>query len=72
MFLSSTLNTLIPHGSVASSRIILNLELINSLLVKASSKSIAPITFLSVVAVKFASAWIGFSTPYEYNFASVI
>ena len=63
MFLSSTLFTLIPQGSVASSRVITILEFIVSLEVSVSSSSISPIIFLNVVDVRFSIAIIGFSTP---------
>ena len=63
MFLTSTRFILIPQGSVASSRTILILVLICSLLVSDSSSSNSPIIFLKVVAVRFSMASIGLSTP---------
>ena len=63
MFLTSTLVTLIPHGSVASSRIDLILELMISLDVKVSSNSSSPMIFLNVVAVNVSIALIGLTTP---------
>ena len=64
MFLSSTLLTLIPHGSVASSRITLILALIVSREVRVESSSSSPMMLRSVVAVRFSIAEIGLSTPY--------
>ena len=63
MFLTSTLVTLIPQGSVASSRIDLILELIISLDVNVSSNSSSPMIFLNVVAVNVSIALIGLTTP---------
>ena len=63
MFLSSTLLTLIPHGSVASSSIERILVLMISRLVRVSSKSSSPMILRKVVAVKFSIALTGFSTP---------
>ena len=63
MFLSSTLLTLIPHGSVASSRITLIFALIVSRDVSVESSSSSPIMLRSVVAVRFSIAEIGLSTP---------
>ncbi len=63
MFLTSTLTTLIPQGSVALSKTPLILELIVSLEVKVSSKSSSPIIFLKVVAVNDSIPLIGSSTP---------
>jgi len=63
MFLSSTLLTLIPQGSVATSNSVRILALIVSLEVRVSSSSRSPTIFLSVVAVKDLIATIGFSTP---------
>ena len=63
MFFSSTRLTLIPHGSVASSREALILVLIVSRDVSVSSSSMSPIIFLKVVADRFSIAMIGFSTP---------
>ena len=56
MFLSSTRFTLIPHASVASSRIILILSLIVSREVSVLSSSSSPIMLRSVVAVRFSIA----------------
>ena len=72
MFFSSTRLTLIPHGSVAISREDLIFVLMVSLDVSVSSSSRSPMIFLSVVAVRFSIAIIGFSTPYEKSFGSVI
>ena len=72
MFFTSTLFTFIPHGSVASSNIALILELIISLEVNVWSNSRSPIKLRNVVAVRFSIACIGRSTPYVYNFGSVI
>ena len=63
MFFTSTRLTLMPHGSVASSRIALILVLITSLDVKVSSKSNSPMMLRKVVEDKFSIALIGFSTP---------
>ena len=64
MFLSSTLFTLMPHGSVAISRMDLILVLIRSLEVSVESSSRSPIILRRVVAVRFSIADIGLSTPY--------
>ena len=72
IFLSSTRFTLIPHGSVATSREARILVLITSREVKVSSSSISPIMLRNVVAERFSIAMIGFSTPYAYSFGSVI
>ena len=64
IFLSSTLVTLMPHGSVAISRDSCIFALIVSLEVSVSSNSSSPIIFLRVVAVRFSIARIGRSTPY--------
>ena len=63
MFLSSTLVTRIPQGSVATSREARILVLMVSLDVSVWSSSRSPMMFLSVVAVRFSMAMIGFSTP---------
>ena len=63
IFFSSTRLTLMPHGSVASSKIRRILELITSLEVSVLSNSRSPIIFRSVVAVRFSIACIGRSTP---------
>ena len=52
IFLTSTRLTLIPQGSVASSRIFLIFSLMISLEVKHSSRASSPIMFLNVVALK--------------------
>ena len=57
---------------MASSRIALILLLIVSLDVRVWSNSRSPIIFLRVVAVRFSIAATGLSTPYVYNFGSVI
>ena len=72
MFFNSTRLTLIPHGSVATSRDTLIFVLIISLDVRVSSNSKSPMIFLNVVAVRFSIAMIGFSTPYANNLGSVI
>ena len=72
MFLTSTLFTLIPQGSVATSRDTLILELITSRDVSVWSNASSPMIFLSVVAVRFSIAIIGFSTPYAKSLGSVI
>ena len=59
IFLSSTRLILIPHLSVASSNMDLNLLLTISLDVKVSSSSRSPTIFLKVVAVKFSIAMMG-------------
>ena len=56
--------TLIPHGSVATSREARILVLIVSRDVSVSSSSMSPMIFRSVVAERFSIAMIGFSTPY--------
>jgi len=63
MFLSSTRFTLIPQGSVATSRAARILVLMVSLEVRVWSNSRSPMMFLSVVAVRFSMAMMGFSTP---------
>ena len=63
MFLTSTRLTLIPHASVASSRMMRILELIKSLEVSVSSKSRSPMMLRNVVAEMFSMAFIGFSVP---------
>ena len=72
MFCNSTRVILIPHGSVATSRIDCSFELIVSRDVNVSSSSKSPIKFLSVVAVKCSIAASGFSTPYVNSFGLVI
>ena len=63
MFLSSTRFTLIPQGSVATSRAARIFVLMVSLEVRVWSNSRSPMMFLSVVAVRFSMAMMGFSTP---------
>ena len=63
MFLSSTRVTLIPQGSVATSREDRILVLMISREVRVSSSSMSPMMFLRVVAVRFSMAMMGFSTP---------
>ena len=63
MFLSSTRLTLMPQGSVASSRIERILALMTSRLVSDWSSSISPMMLRRVVAVRFSMAFIGCSTP---------
>ena len=72
MFLSSTRVTLIPQGSVATSSEERIFALMISRDVRVSSRSSSPMIFLSVVAVRFSIAMIGFSTPYVKSLASVI
>ena len=59
MFLSSTRLTLMPHGSVASSKDARILALIVSLDVRVWSSSNSPMMFRSVVAVRFSIAISG-------------
>ena len=63
MFLSSTRFTLIPQGSVASSRIERIFVLMVSLEVRVASSSSSPMMLRSVVAVRFSMAASGASTP---------
>ena len=63
MFLSSTLLTLMPQRSVASSSIAVILLLIVSRDVSVESSSSSPMILRSVVAVRFSIAEIGRSTP---------
>ena len=63
MFFNSTRFTLIPHGSVATSRDARIFVLIVSLDVNVWSSSKSPIMLRSVVAVRFSIAIIGFATP---------
>ena len=63
MFLSSTRFTLIPHGSVATSREALIFVLIVSLDVSVWSSSRSPMILRKVVAVRFSIAMIGLATP---------
>ena len=63
MFFSSTRLTLMPHASVASSRITRIFELMMSREVSVWSSSISPMMFRSVVAERFSIAEIGRSTP---------
>ena len=63
MFLSSTLVTLMPHGSVAISSDSCILALMVSLEVSVSSSSRSPIILRRVVAVRFSMASSGRSTP---------
>ena len=72
MFFNSTRLTLIPHSSVAMSRIVRILVLMVSLDVSVSSSSRSPMMLRNVVAVRFSMAEIGLSTPYAYFFGSVI
>jgi len=60
MFLSSTRLTLMPQGSVASSRIERIRVFIMSRLVRHWSSSSAPMIFLKVVAERFSIATEGF------------
>ena len=63
MFFSSTRLTLMPQGSVASSRRERILELMMSRLVRVWSSSRSPMMFRKVVAVRFSMADMGCSTP---------
>ena len=63
MFFNSTRLTLIPQGSVATSKRERIWVLISSREVKVVSKSMEPIILRRVVAVKFSIAAMGFSTP---------
>ena len=63
MFFSSTRFTLMPQGSVASSRMDRIRELIMSRLVRDWSSSMSPMMFRRVVAVRFSMAFMGCSTP---------
>ena len=63
MFFSSTRLTLMPQGSVASSRMERILALITSRLVRDWSSSISPMMLRRVVAVRFSMALMGYSTP---------
>ena len=63
MFFNSTRFTLIPQGSVATSKRERIWVLISSREVKVVSKSMEPMMLRRVVAVKFSMAAMGFSTP---------
>ena len=63
MFFSSTRLTLMPQGSVASSRMARIRELMMSRLVRDWSSSMSPMMFRRVVAVRFSMAFMGCSTP---------
>ena len=63
MFLSSTRLTLMPQGSVASSRMERILVLMTSRLVRHWSSSRSPMMFRSVVAERFSMATRGRSMP---------
>ena len=63
MFLSSTRLTLMPHLSVAVSRVVVILVLMTSREVRVWSSSSSPMMFRRVVAVRFSIAEIGRSTP---------
>ncbi len=63
MFFSSTRLTLIPQGSVASSRRARILVLMWSRLVRVWSSSRSPMMLRRVVAVRFSMADMGFSIP---------
>ena len=70
--MSSTLCTLMPQRSVASSRILVMLVLMKSREVSVASRSISPTMLRRVVAVRFSIAEIGLSTPYVNCMALVI
>ena len=59
MFFTSTRFTLMPHLSVASSRMAVILALMTSRLVRVWSSSISPMILRSVVAVRFSMAASG-------------
>ena len=63
MFFSSTRLTLMPQGSVASSRMARIRELMMSREVRDWSSSMSPMMLRSVVAVRFSMAFMGCSTP---------
>ena len=63
MFFSSTRLTLMPQGSVASSKMARILVLITSRLVRVWSSSRSPMMLRRVVAVRVSIAIIGCSTP---------
>ena len=63
MFFSSTRLTLMPQGSVASSRMERIRELMTSREVRDWSSSMSPMMLRRVVAVKFSMAFMGCSTP---------
>ena len=63
MFFNSTRFTLIPQGSVASSKITRILVLMVSREVRVLSSYISPIILRSVVADRFSMAEMGLSTP---------
>ena len=63
MFFSSTRLTLMPQGSVASSRMERILALMVSRLVRDWSSSSSPMMLRRVVAVRFSMALMGYSTP---------
>ena len=63
MFFSSTRLTLMPQGSVASSRMVRILALMVSREVRLWSSSSSPMMLRRVVAVRFSMAFMGYSTP---------
>ena len=63
MFFSSTRLTLMPQGSVASSKMERILVLIISRDVNVASNSNSPMILRNVVAVRFSMAAMGFWTP---------
>ena len=63
MFFSSTRLTLMPQGSVTSSRMARILVLMMSREVRVSSSSKSPMILRRVVAVKVSKAAMGCSTP---------
>ena len=63
MFFTSTRLTLMPHLSVAWSRMAVIFVLMTSRLVRVWSSSISPMMLRRVVAVRFSMAAIGRSTP---------
>ena len=63
MFLTSTRLTLMPHLSVASSRMAVIFELMTSRLDRVWSSSISPMMLRRVVAHRLSSAAMGWLTP---------
>ena len=64
----STLSTLTPHGSVASSKEDCMTWLMVSLSDKISAKFLVPKTFLSVVAANSRVEWLGEKCSFLYRF----
>ena len=68
---SSTRLTRMPQRAVASSSTVRSCALIVSRLVSASSRSIPPTMFRSVVSVSCSIAWIGLATSYVTSFGLI-